>query len=77
MTIYLENRNQCVNTFGGEDENLGIKEYGIQIGDLTIRELTPYQMKSLGVLIINHLMANGHRVSIGQDVNGDYLKFND
>jgi len=70
LEIKDQNPDLFIHTFGGEDESLDIKEYGIQIGDLTMSDLTPWQMKELGVKIINHLISNGHNFDILDDRNG-------
>lgn len=63
-------------TFGGEywvdDDHYG--EYGLDCGEVCFYYLSPSQYKSLGLQIINHLMANGHDFEIGKDVNGAFLK---
>lgn len=67
----------CINTFGGEDshKDYSFAEYGIQIGDLTISEITPEQMKTLGVAIINHLLSNGHDFEFYNDNQGNGKRF--
>ncbi len=66
-----------ISTYGGESwiDEYEFKEYGIQIGDLTIHEITPEDMKKLGVCIINHLMANGHEFEFYNDNQGNGRRF--
>lgn len=67
-----------ISVYGGEywDDSYQFSDYGIQLEDVTIAELTPEQYKKLGIQIINHLMSNGHRFEIRNDRNGngEYLK---
>lgn len=62
-----------INVYGGEAwvDDFEIREYGIQLGDLSLCELTPEEYKSLGIQIINHLMSNGHNFEIRNDRNGN------
>lgn len=68
-----------INTFGGEDwvDDYEFREYGIQIGELTISEISPEEMKKLGVAIIDHLMANGHEFEFYNDNQGNGRMFKD
>lgn len=68
-----------ISTYGGESwiDDYEIREYGIQIGDLTIAEINPEEMKKLGVAIINHLMANGHEFEFYNDNQGNGRMFKD
>lgn len=84
MNVYIEDPNKDFNidpynisTYGGESwiDDFELKEYGIQIGDLTIAEITPEQMKMLGVAIINHLMSNGHQFEFYNDNQGNGRRF--
>lgn len=61
-----QNNNFFVHTFGGESyiDDIEWSEYGIQLGDLSISGLTPETIKRLGIIIINHLILNGHRFEI-------------
>ena len=51
-----------VGTFGGEyqDEGNLYSQYGIQIDDLSVDGLDPDEFKKLAVLMVNHLILNGH-----------------
>lgn len=51
-----------ISVYGGEywDDSYQFSDYGIQLEDVTIAELTPEQYKRLGVQIIDHLLSNGH-----------------
>ena len=66
-----------ISTYGGESwiGDYEMKEYGIQIGDLTIAEISPEDIKKLGVCIINHLMANGHEFEFYNDNQGNGERF--
>ncbi len=63
-------------TFGGEywDGEYHFQEYGLELGDIPIYQISPKQMMDLGLGIINHLMTNGYDFKIGADVNGLYIK---
>ncbi len=84
MRAYLDGESQyCevdkifhIGTFGGECnfDDLELSSYGIQLGCLTVDNLTPEQMKTLGVAIINHLGVNGHRFELGRHQDGQYIK---
>lgn len=83
MRIYLNEESECVeakidfiNSFGGEgwDEDIAIREYGIQLGDLTLCDITPEEYKSLGISIINHLMANGHKFEFIKTQDGTEIR---
>jgi hypothetical protein len=63
-----------ISTFGGESYDLDINSYGIQLGYLTLDELSSEQMKTLGIAIINHLAVNGHRFELGRHQDGQYIK---
>ena len=62
-----------ISTYGGEGwiDDFFLDEYGIQIGDLSISEITSKRMKELGVCIINHLLANGHLFEFYNDNQGN------
>lgn len=79
--------NDCIQTHGGEytlygndgeayDDHI---DYGIQfIGDdesISFGGMSISQYTEVGLSIINHLMANGHRFEINdsRDGNGEYL----
>lgn len=55
-----------VNSFGGESyiDDFEWSEYGIQIGDISIGGLTPETTKRLAMILIDHLILNGHRFDI-------------
>ena len=62
-----------VGTFGGEyqdEENL-FSQYGIQIDDLAVNGLDPDEFKKLAILMINHLIVNGHSFELVQRPNQD------
>lgn len=52
-----------LNTFGGEyeHEDICLNTYGIQIEDQTIFDLTAAEFSELACMMINHLIANGHK----------------
>lgn len=64
-------------TYGGECwiEDYEIKEYGIQIGELTISEINPEQFKDLAIKMVNHLMSNGHEFEFYNDSQGNGRRF--
>ena len=66
-----------ISTYGGETwlDDYEIREYGIQIGDLTIAEINPEEMKKLGIVIINHLISNGHEFEFYNDNQGNGRRF--
>lgn len=61
-----QNNNFFVHTFGGESyiDDIEWSEYGIQLGDLSISGLTPETTKKLAIILINHLILNGHNFDI-------------
>jgi hypothetical protein len=75
--IELSEDDTFIQTFGGEChiDGYDFKDYGIQIGAVTVTQLNPKQYMDLGVSIINHLMINGHYFKIlnDKDGNGDYI----
>jgi hypothetical protein len=61
-------------TSGGEawlDDDWELKEYGIQIGDISISAITPKQMVTLACAMVNHLAVNGHRFELVKDSHQD------
>ena len=61
-------------TFGGEgwlDDDWELKEYGMQIGDISISAITPEQMVTLACAMVNHLTTNGHRFELAKDGHQD------
>jgi hypothetical protein len=69
-------QSDTTSTFGGEADLDGydIKEYGLNIGDISIHSISPEQFKHLAVNMINHLMNNGHNFVIDRDYNGYFVK---
>lgn len=63
-------------TFGGEyrDGDYELKEYGLDMGEISFYDLSPTQMKHLGIQIISHLMSCGHQFETLKDCNGEYLR---
>lgn len=84
MRIYYEDlldgekeEGDFINVCGGEyvfDDNYNLAEYGIQIGDLFISEMTPEEYKRLAIAMVNHLGVNGHRFELGFHQDGQYIK---
>lgn len=76
-SVELDEEDKYIQTFGGESyiDEFEFKDYGIQMGAVTVAGLTPEQYMQLGLSIINHLMANGHDFKISNDRNGngDYI----
>lgn len=76
ITVTCEPSDQF-STFGGEyrDNDYEFAEYGIDMGYVCFYNLSPNQMKSLGLSIINHLIANGHSFEFrdNRNGNGEYL----
>ncbi len=62
-----------VGTFGGEyrDEWGTYSEYGIQIDNVAVDGLNPDEFKKLAVLMINHLIVNGHSFELIANPNQD------
>jgi len=75
ITIFAES-SDSFNSFGGEywDDISHYAEYGLDLGDISINSISPKQFKQLAISMINHLMINGHDFSIGDDVNGSYIR---
>lgn len=65
-------------TFGGEfsDGESHFANYGLDLGEISISDISPAQYKSLAVDIINHLLVNGYRFEIldNRQGNGEYLR---
>ena len=63
-------------TFGGEywDNDYKFAEYGLDLGDIAVFNVSPKQYMALGLTIVNHLMTNGYDFEIDKDVNGSFLK---
>ena len=60
-------------TYGGEQwlsEHWELKEYGINIGDISIDGITPEQMVSLACEMVNHLAVNGHDFELANSQDG-------
>lgn len=83
MKIYLNEETECaeakidlIYSFGGEIDidDMFIREYGVQIGDLTLSDITPEEYKNLGISIINHLMANGHKFEFIKTQDGTEIR---
>jgi hypothetical protein len=74
ISVICESSDQF-STFGGEywADGYEFAEYGLDMGDICFYNLSPDQMKQLGLQIINHLMTCGHQFEILQDYNGEYL----
>ena len=76
-SVELDEEDEYIQTFGGESyiDEFEFKDYGIQMGAVTVTGLTPEHYMELGLSIINHLMANGHDFKISNDKNGngDYI----
>ena len=64
-----------INVYGGEywDDDYQFSDYGIQLGDLTIANLTPQELKQIGLGIINSLLINGHQFELGRHQDGQYI----
>lgn len=64
-------------TFGGEfwDGFYDFKDYGLDIGDITISNISPEQYKRLALEMVNHLLINGYCFELkdDKDGNGKYL----
>ena len=71
-----------VGTYGGEyDDNYGsYARYALQIDDLSIHGFSPEEFKKLAILMINHLIANGHSFELipnpNQDIHQELLAKN-
>jgi len=66
-----------IGTFGGESrltDDFELRDYGIQLGDLTLSDLSPEEIKDLAIIIINHLGVCGHRFELGFHQDGQYIK---
>lgn len=83
MKIYLNEESEAIetkidliNSFGGEvwDEDICIREYGLQLGDLSLGDITPEEYRNIGTLIINHLMANGRKFEFIRTQNGAEIR---
>lgn len=65
-------------SFGGEfwDGYYEFKDYGLDLGDISINNLSPEQFKGLAIEMINHLLINGYSFEICNDKNGngEYLR---
>ena len=64
---YELEKEDFIGTYGGEgwlDHDYHFAEYGIQLGDVSIEEITPKQMIRLAQVIVDHLLINGHRFEI-------------
>lgn len=83
MKIYLNEESEAIetkidfiNSFGGEawDEDICIREYGLQLGDLSLGDIKPEEYRNIGTLIINHLMANGHKFEFIKTQDGTEIR---
>lgn len=80
-TRYTYNKDNFINIFGGESwrEDTYLDDYGIQIGDVSIYDLSSEVMKELARQIVNHLLLNGHKAEIwetGEQDQKEELVFN-
>ena len=62
-----------VGTFGGEYQDEGdlFSQYGIQIDYLAVDGLDPDEFKKLAILMVNHLILNGHSFELISNPNQD------
>jgi len=80
-TRFNYDKNNFINIFGGESwiDDIYFDDYGIQIGDLSISDLSSEAMKELAQQIVNHLLLNGHKAEIretGEQDQKEELIFN-
>ena len=63
-------------TFGGEYsiDNYTYSEFGLDLEDVSIHNVSKKQIQGLGVAIINHLLICGYDFEFMYDENGKYLK---
>ena len=64
-------------TFGGEyyqDDGSLYSEFGLDLENVSIYNISRQQIQALGLTIINHLMVGGYDFEFGKDENGKYLK---
>jgi len=69
MNTYYEVYSSDVtpSTYGGEawlDEDWEMKDYGIQLGDLSISGISPKQAVTLACALVDHLSVNGHKFEL-------------
>lgn len=75
--IFDADPSDILTTFGGEyyqDDNNLYSEFGLDLGDISIYNISRLQIQKLGVEIINHLLTCGYDFEFGKDENGKYLK---
>ncbi len=84
MKVYIEDFTKDfdidpynISTQGGESwiGDYEMTEYGIHIGELTIEETSPEDIKKLGVCIIYHIVAHGHALEFYNDNQGNGWMF--
>lgn len=64
-------------TFGGEyyqDDGSLYSEFGLDLENVSISNVSGQQLQALGLTIINHLLICGYDFEFGKDENGKYLK---
>jgi len=66
-----------INSFGGEVDYADspiFDSYALQLGNLILFDFSPEDYKELGLAIINHLCANGHRFEIIKTQDGQEIR---
>lgn len=63
MDYELKDDDRFEQTFGGESyiDGWHVDDYGFQLGDLTVDNLTGVEFSRFVCSAMNHLMLNGHR----------------
>jgi hypothetical protein len=76
ISAYAES-SDSFSSFGGEywDDDYKFADYGLDLGDISISNISPEQYKGLALEMINHLLINGYRFELrdNKDGNGEYL----